>query len=63
MLEFDCSMPTMRRGFWKHELISHISMIKNTIFEQCFDPVEASVNPKDSSAVKGSYMRNQDNTE
>ena len=63
MLGFDPSVPSMRRGFWKHELISHISMIKNKIFEQCFDPVEVSVNSKDPSAVKGSYMGNRDNTE
>ena len=63
MMEFDLSVPTMRRGFWKYELISHISMIKNKIFEQCHDPVEVSVNLKDPSAVKGSYMRNRNNTE
>ena len=63
MLGFDPSVPTMRRGFWKHEPISHISMIKNKIFEQCHDPVEVSVNPKDPSVVKGSYMRNRDNTQ
>ena len=63
MLEFDLSVPTMRRIFWKHDPISHISMIKNKIFEQCHDPVEVSVNPKDPSAVKGSYMGNRDNTD
>ena len=63
MLEFDLSVPPTRSIFWKHEPISHISMIKNKIFEQCYHPVEVFVNPKDPSAVQGSYMRNRDNTE
>ena len=56
MLEFDLSVPPTRSIFWKPELISHISMIKNKIFEQCHDPVEVSVNRKDPSAVKGNYI-------
>ena len=63
MLEFDPTVPTMRRIFWKHEPISHIIMIKNKIFEQCLDPVEVSVNPKDPSTVKGNYIGNLDNIE
>ena len=63
MLEFDLSVPTMRRIFWKYEPISHIIMIKNKIFEQCFDPVEASMDPRDSLAVKGNYIGNRDNIE
>ena len=63
MLEFDLSVPLTRRIFWKYEPISHISMIKNKIFKQCHHPVEVSVNAKDPSAAKGSYMRNRDNTE
>ena len=63
MLELDPSVPTMRRGFWKHEPISHISMVKNKIYEQYHHPVEDSVNPRDSLTVKGNYIRNRDNTE
>ena len=63
MLEFDPSVSPTRSIFWKREPISHISMIKNKIFEQCHYPVEVSVNPKDPSAVKGSYIRNWDDTE
>ena len=63
MLEFDPSVPPTRSIFWKREPISNTSMIKNKIFEQCHDPIEVSVNPKDPSAAKGSYMRNRDNTE
>ena len=63
MLEFDPSVPRTRSTFWKHKPISHISMIKNKIFEQCHDPVEASMDPRDSLAVKGNYIGNQDNTE
>ena len=63
MLRFDPSMPPTRRGFRKYELISHISMIKNKIFEQCHDPVEASTDLRDSSAVKGNYIGNPGNIE
>ena len=63
MLEFDPTVPTMRRIFWKYESISHCSMIKNKIFEQCHHPVEVSVNPKDPSAVKGNCIGNLGNIE
>ena len=58
MLEFDLTVQTMRRIFWKSEPISHIIMTKNKIFEQYLDPVEVSVNPKDPSAIKGNYIGN-----
>ena len=55
MLKFDFSVPTMGRMFWRHEPISHMVMIENKTSEQCLGLIEASMDSRDSLAVRKLY--------